>query len=156
MQFKDITETDEGIRHPRELPPASILRRPYWLMRVLRRIILTGGYLTPKIYVPQIVWNQCGVKFSGLSTKTTAFEQIIVAVTSRVFPVDLPSDILSTNLALSALKMLVSDLINLQNNLSKPFPFIREINTKSLETTPTPNSNVYTIKIAIICLIDIL
>ncbi len=39
-------------------PPASIVFKPFWLMRVLSKTISTGGYLTPKIYVPKAVWYE--------------------------------------------------------------------------------------------------
>lgn len=138
--FKDITD-EEISKTPRESPPSSVLRRPYWLLRVLRRIIVQGGYLTSKVYVPELVWRQYGVKFSGLNAKTAAFEQIMFAVTSRVYPVDLPTDKASSLLALNTLRLLVQDLNTLQNNLAKPFPFIREIPVRGVDQSAPPSSS---------------
>lgn len=37
-------------------PPASAIRRPFWLMRVLAATMRQGAYLTPKLFVPRDVW----------------------------------------------------------------------------------------------------
>jgi hypothetical protein len=112
---------------PLESPPQSVPRRPYWLLRVLRIIITNGGYISPRVYVPKLVWSQYGMKFTGLTVKTAAFEHLMIAVTSRIFPAELPSDAYTTATALDTMRALNNDLIHLQNNLSKPFPFIKEM-----------------------------
>ena len=128
---------------PCESPPTSVGRRPYWLLRVLRNIILNGGYISPRVYVPKLVWSQFGMKFTGLSVKTSAFEHLMIAVTSRIFPAELPTDAYSTGVALDTVRALNNDLYHLQNNLSKPFPFIKEIQLRDASpAAPSSGSNV--------------
>lgn len=45
-----------------EPEPDNTLRRPYWVLRLLRRTVTFGGYLTPRLYVPKNVWEQDGAK----------------------------------------------------------------------------------------------
>jgi hypothetical protein len=40
---------------------------PFWQMRVWRRTMLGGAYITPQLYVPQTVWIQTDAKFHGVS-----------------------------------------------------------------------------------------
>lgn len=129
---------------PREEPPSSSMLRPYWLLRVLRKVILNGGYLSQKLFVPKLVWSQYGVKFTGLSAKTSAFEQLLISVRSRVFLAEpLVSDTDGSANTLTELKSLSRDLAQLQNNLSKPLPYIREITiNKENTSSPARTSNV--------------
>lgn len=172
-----------------EQPPQSLVELPYWNMRLIQRTIENGGFLTPTVYVPKTMWTQLGLKFSGLSAKTTAYQTIITILSQNLahlpFPdceffyagMDAPSssrytwDLGSTNddscnnthsnsntngrISLSsdnfdsllkraqtcisnviaALKVAHEDFINLQNQLSKPFPFIREVVVASPDET---------------------
>lgn len=130
---------------PREDPPSSLLLRPYWLLRVFRKVIQKGGYLSPKVFVPKLVWSQYGVKFTGLSAKTSAFEQLLISVRSRVFLAEpLATDTEGSTNTLNELKSLSRDLLQLQNNLSKPLPYIREVVVnKEVIPSPTKTSNVH-------------
>lgn len=38
--------------------PGHPARKSYWVMRLVRTTIVSGGYLTPKLYAPKDVWNQ--------------------------------------------------------------------------------------------------
>ena len=130
---------------PREGPPASLLLRPYWLLRILRRVITQGGYISPKVFVPKLVWSQYGVKFTGLSAKTSAFEQLLIAISGRAFLADSISDH-SEGLAslVSEFKFLSKDLIQLQNNLSKPLTYIQEVTVaKDCQPSPMKTSQVF-------------
>ncbi len=129
---------------PLEVVPTSQFLRPYWLLRVLRRVILSGGYISSRIYVPKLVWSQPGVKFTGLSAKTSAFEQLLIAIKSRVFLAEpLPHDSEGLYNTVTELKHLSRDLIQIQNNLSKPLPFIREVTlAKENHASPARTSNV--------------
>jgi hypothetical protein len=59
-----------------EAPPASVHLRPFWFMRILSKSIQSGGYITPKLYVPKAVWFQAGAKLSSIQTKTASWETI--------------------------------------------------------------------------------
>ena len=118
---------------PPDPPPAFPPHVPFWLLRLLKKVIRGGGYLTDKVYVPKPVWCQDGAKFAGLSIKTPAYEQIIIKITATIYPIEMPVDEESAAAALVALKALMKEFNQLQNNLSKPFPFIKELNA-----TPSP------------------
>lgn len=93
--------------------------------------------------MPKLVWSQYGMKFTGLSVKTAAFEHLMIAVTSRIYPAELPTDAYTTATALDTMRALNNDLVQLQNNLSKPFPFIKEISAReSTISSQSSGSNV--------------
>lgn len=50
-------------------PLVSGVRRPFYLMRLIAGSIETGGYITPRLYVPKELWSQAGVKLVALETK---------------------------------------------------------------------------------------
>ncbi len=76
-----------------EVPPQSPLFRPYWLMRVWRKTMVQGGYVTPKVYIPKNLWYvallschsltlinyryQSGCKFAALQTKVQSCEAVL-------------------------------------------------------------------------------
>lgn len=125
-----------------EKPPASLAGVPYWQLRLINRTIRTGGYLSPTLYVPPVIWTQVGVKFSGLQAKTTAFQNIVsitnthlsylkmppVVDAAQSMTADMMTDIISKiTAAFAAMKLIHEDFVHLQNQLSKPFPFIKEV-----------------------------
>ena len=116
-----------------EPPPTSSLQLPYWQMRVVMNTIVNGGFITPTVFVPKSVWMQLGVKFSGLSTKTAAFQEIVSVLTNYIFPLASPKDgsgplsDLTIYQVLTALRSCREEFHKLQNHLAKPFPFINEI-----------------------------
>jgi len=63
----------------KQLPeaPCEECFRPYWMMRTLLSTITTGGFLTPKLYVPKIVWLQRDVKISSVQAKLAACYPVI-------------------------------------------------------------------------------
>jgi len=123
-----------------EPPPTSTIKTSYWQLRIIANTIEHGGYLTPTLYVPKNLWSQFGVKFSGLSAKTAAFQTIVSNLNNHLSIVDIPvgdeNTIEDENTQLNllqnlrnahaALKSILEEFNNLQNQLSKPFPFIRE------------------------------
>jgi hypothetical protein len=127
----------------REEPPKSLLLRPYWLLRVLRKVIIQGGYLSPKVFVPKLVWSQYGVKFTGLSAKTFAFEQLLIAIRGRELLAESVSDHEDLAHVVIELRSLSKDLMQLQNNLSKPLTYIQEATiVKDSAPSPAKTSNV--------------
>ena len=114
-----------------EKRPESLLKLPYWQMRFVLESISMGSFLTPSIFIPSTVWSQSGVKFCGLSMKTSAFQTIIAIIKDVKF---IDKDRTNIFKSLSTLSALFSDLKNandlmiiLQNQLSKPFPYIKEV-----------------------------
>ena len=139
--------------------PSSAVECPYWQLRIIKQTILTGGYITPNVYIPKVMWSQIGLKFSGLSAKTIAFQNIIQILTSNTGSLQQPDTLIESirenisdetalnevatqfQAASSSMKSIHDDLIALQNHLSKPFPFIKEVQleevVESPETPPT-------------------
>ena len=60
--------------HP---PPADALRRPYHFLRQLRSSILTGAYLTQRLYVPKQLWQQGSVKLIHIETKVRMLDLLL-------------------------------------------------------------------------------
>jgi len=57
-------------------PPTS-LHKPYWLMRILLKSMTSGGYVTPTLYVPRVVWYQRNVRCQAYSLKMNACSSIL-------------------------------------------------------------------------------
>lgn len=112
--------------------PKSMDKSPYAQMRVIQKSILYGAFLTPSIFIPKSVWSQVGVKFCGLTMKTSAFQAIISIVREINFIIDdrreTVIEVSATTLSsfLSELKIAHDELLVVQNQLSRPFLFIPE------------------------------
>lgn len=124
-----------------EEPPRSLIQVPYYQMRTIQKSIESGAFLTPTLFCPKTVWAQIGVKFSGISIKTSAFQDVVSIVRLHVpsLPDDSSSpkpslvcgrvlpDISLLQSLLTELRLAHEEMIVLQNHLSKPYPFIREV-----------------------------
>lgn len=51
-----FVEVDMSTQNPCLYPPRSLLRRPYWELRVLCRTIMEGGFISPRIFIPKGMW----------------------------------------------------------------------------------------------------
>lgn len=72
--FMEI-ERPEYIPSRIEQPPASVVLRPYWMMRLLANTITRGGYLHDGVYLSPTIWlHPCGLK--DLLAKQNALEQL--------------------------------------------------------------------------------
>nr|CAG8469207.1 7892_t:CDS:2 [Entrophospora candida] len=60
-----------------ESPPNDIHLKPFWLMRLLERTMTTGGYLTPKLYIPRHLWLQGHAKLNALETKISSCDVVL-------------------------------------------------------------------------------
>jgi hypothetical protein len=56
--------------------PSDPLRKPYHMMNLLRHTMTskTGGYITPRLHVPQEVWSQGGARLLNLPEKVRIVE----------------------------------------------------------------------------------
>ncbi|KAH9178881.1 hypothetical protein EDB89DRAFT_1928945 [Lactarius sanguifluus] len=56
--------------------PSDPLRKPYHMMSLLRHTMVskTGGYITPRLHVPQEVWSQGGARLLNLPEKVRVVE----------------------------------------------------------------------------------
>jgi len=57
--------------------PTLAVLKPFWLMRVWAKTMSVGGYVTPKLYVPKVLWYQSGCKFAAFQTKLTSCEALL-------------------------------------------------------------------------------
>lgn len=91
---QDVTDNFEESSRKEKLedPPSWPPRQPFWQLRQIRRSILFGGYIGPKVFIPKEVWRQHNAKFTGLSVKGSAFESLIVQVHKYISPVTFPVD----------------------------------------------------------------
>jgi hypothetical protein len=123
---------DEAAGGSWEPEPDNPLRRPYWLLRLIRQTVRHGGFITPRLHVPALVWKMYGASFSGLSVKTKAFESVLILLVDRVLPLEMPRgphDMARARHALRVLEGVRTELDQLQCQLARPFPFIREVPT---------------------------
>jgi hypothetical protein len=65
--------SNNGLPEP---PPSDIRLKPFWLMKLLERTMTTGGYLTPKLFIPQYLWLQGHVKLTAIDTKMSSCEVV--------------------------------------------------------------------------------
>lgn len=122
-------------------PPQDPVLTPYWLLSNLSKTIQQGGYLTEALFVPKKVWKQSEVKFSGLSAKTAAFELIIRLIDDNFASLYFSPDEDSLHLAEEAARNVLEELQGLQNQLAKPFNFIREVQQQHSPPPSEPSSS---------------
>lgn len=127
---------------PREEPPEDRPGVSYWLMRVIRSTILAGGFISAEVYVPKIVWTQVGAKFHAIGAKVSALEHLMILVTTHIYPLEYPDDVHSSEEVTNAFSVFYRELVSLQNNLSKPFTYIKEIPVPGQAPTPNPTTQV--------------
>lgn len=137
---EQLTTLDQSQTNKLLEPPTSIIQLPYWQMKVVQRTILNGGFLTPTLFVPKNVWNQYGVKFSGIVAKSSAFKDMINLISTHIEHITLENSEESFENAAMVLKGLLEEFISLQNQLSKSFPFIREVIVPQEEPPNSPST----------------
>lgn len=103
----------------------------FWILRNIKKTIVNGGFLTKDIFVPKRIWIQNEVKINGFSAKTAAYDIVLKLITNHVDALYLSKDEDSLDLADAALSFVLEEMITLQNQLSKPFPYIKEITNQS-------------------------
>jgi hypothetical protein len=121
--FKDIDWNEASEEATPEDPSEAI----YWILRNVRKTMDPGGFLTNDIFLPKRVWMQQDVKFSGLGAKSAAFDIILKLISGHVEALYLSTDEDSLDLAEASFLAVYEELVALQNNLSKPFPYIKEL-----------------------------
>lgn len=127
---------------PRPVPPDDKQGYSYWLMRVIRTTILSGGFISDDVYVPKSVWTQIGAKFHALGARLTALEHLRILLTTQIFPLEYPDDVHSTEEVTHSFSLFYRELVILQNNLSKPFTYIKEMPVPGQSVAPSPTTQV--------------
>ncbi|CAG8444760.1 16863_t:CDS:2 [Funneliformis mosseae] len=103
-----------------EPSPNDLHLNPFWLMKLLERTMTTGGYLTPKLFIPRNLWLQGHVKLAAIDTKISSCE------------------VVSTCL-MKLTKTTFNDMDNLakglQNSLARKLNYIESTNGKGRQST---------------------
>lgn len=60
--------------------PVAPVRRPFQVLQRIRESILTGAYITQRLYVPKSVWAQAGIKLASLEHKQRMIEMLLQAL----------------------------------------------------------------------------
>lgn len=61
-----------------ERPPGNSMLHPFWLMRILSKSMIHGGYMTPDIWLSPTTWNLTGSKGNlAVSTKLSSNQSLI-------------------------------------------------------------------------------
>ena len=126
-QFVDTAAQIEDMKKSFEMPPKSLVALPYWQLRMIQRTIECGGLLTPSLCFPQQAWRQHQIKFSGLAVKMAAFQDIVSTINTVFLPASvLPpvEDVTGMQRMLQAYNTVYLDLLALQTQLARSFPFI--------------------------------
>eukprot|EP00937_MAST-01D_sp_MAST-1D-sp2_P004526 g4526.t1 len=63
-----------------ERAPPEPLRRPFWVLRLLRASFYRGGFLSPSLYVSAAVWQQDAARLSGFAHKRSALRRTLAAL----------------------------------------------------------------------------
>nr|AFN02836.1 putative microtubule interacting and transport domain-containing protein [Phakopsora pachyrhizi] len=71
-----VTDIPGGMAGPRPYPH-NPTRRPFHLMKQIKKSISVGGYVSARLYVPKQMWCQTGIKLHGLETKIKLMEALI-------------------------------------------------------------------------------
>eukprot|EP00128_Syssomonas_multiformis_P015764 Colp12_sorted_trinity150504_noHs@6505 len=118
-----------------EPPPNSIYHRPYWLMRVLVRTMVTGGYFTHRLYVPRSLWLQQGAKLTGVTAKYLTCDTI------HMYLLKLEKENIRDLSNWKALEAELEDfcgvLDKMQNSLATKLAFVPELKTEPAPGTAT-------------------
>jgi hypothetical protein len=78
----DAPTAGKPLSAPAPAPPREAVLRPYYLMSLLRKSMVdrTGGFITPKLHVPNEVWTQGGAKLHNHADKMKALDILASAL----------------------------------------------------------------------------
>ena len=78
----DAPTAGKPLSPPAPAPPREAVLRPYYLMSLLRKSMVdrTGGFVTPKLHVPNEVWTQGGAKLHNHADKMKALDILAIAL----------------------------------------------------------------------------
>ncbi|CAG8692276.1 5739_t:CDS:2, partial [Acaulospora morrowiae] len=113
-----------------EPPPSDVHLRPFWLMRLLERTMTTGGYLTPKLYIPCNLWQQGHKKLTAIDTKTSSCDVVLSCLIklSRTSVDDM-------GVLAKELEGIEPILEGLQNSLARKLSYVESTHGKGRQST---------------------
>ncbi len=60
--------------------PSLIILMPFWQLRAVRRSIVEGAFMNKRLFIPSTVWQQVGVRMSGITVKTAIFRSMASSI----------------------------------------------------------------------------
>lgn len=72
--YASVQVYDVASRRPKVPVAPHVLLRPYFVMQQLMVSIQQGAQVTDRLFVPQALWTQAGVKLTAVETKVRAIE----------------------------------------------------------------------------------
>ncbi|EXX70740.1 hypothetical protein RhiirA5_458830 [Rhizophagus irregularis] len=118
--------SNNGLPEP---PPSDIRLKPFWLMRLLERTMTTGGYLTPKLFIPQYLWLQGHVKLTAIDTKMSSCE-VVSNCLEKLEKISF-SDLDKLSKALEGVDPILEGL---QNSLARKLSYVESTNGKARQS----------------------
>lgn len=107
-------------------PPQSSELRVFWLMRCLETSMVSGGYITKRLYVPKHLWYQDGIKIPAIEMKSSSCE-IITSCLEKFQNINFKDPYK----VLRELEGFDHVLTSVQNGLAKKLPFIQPLKRPS-------------------------
>lgn len=106
--------------YPEPIPEKTYLI-PYWIMRLFLKSMTTGVYITPRVYVPKVVWFQQNVKIEYCSMKLGACSPIL-----EHFQMLRRCTLSETNAIYAELQNFTDKLNLVQNRFAQSLPYIKK------------------------------
>ncbi|KAK9696375.1 hypothetical protein K7432_012504 [Basidiobolus ranarum] len=182
---KGLTLFDIVLEEPQEgaslleQSPQKLELQPFWLMRCFERSMVSGGFISNKMYIPRSLWYQSGARLSAIEAKISACELITATLYNMALSLGQNIPPTSTTPAthfkeldivilLKELESFDTVLYSVQNNLAKKLSFIESIKksqssflslgnriTKSLERMTTSRDKIDDVSLYIDVLIKL-
>ncbi|CAI2163092.1 5909_t:CDS:2 [Funneliformis geosporum] len=113
-----------------EPTPNDLHLNPFWLMKKLERTMTTGGYLTPKLFIPRNLWLQGHVKLVAIDTKMSSCEVVSTCLMKLSKTTYNDMDKLAKEL-----ECIDPILEGLQNSLARKLNYVESTNGKGRQST---------------------
>ncbi|GBC09423.1 hypothetical protein RclHR1_08850006 [Rhizophagus clarus] len=118
--------SNNGLPEP---PPSDLRLKPFWLMKLLERTMTTGGYLTPKLFIPQYLWLQGHVKLTAIDTKISSCE-VVSNCLEKLEKISF-NDMDKLSKALEGIDPILEGL---QNSLARKLSYVESTNGKARQS----------------------
>ena len=145
MSFQHHTHTsgpNKGLQVEYVQPPSDVMRVPFHFMRQIRASILSGAYLTPRLYIPKQLWSQSSMKLIHTETKVRMLDLLlngleaiersgdVLLMDGQIKAGNTGSKIDAANRLMRELESFESMLDGVQSTLAKKLPYIEQPNGK--------------------------
>ncbi|CAG8448845.1 19017_t:CDS:2 [Gigaspora rosea] len=119
--------TNSGIS---EFPPNDVHLKPFWLMRLLERTMTTGGYLTPKLYIPRNLWLQGHAKLASIDAKISSCDVVLNCLLKLS-----KTSVDDMDVLMKVLEGIEPIIEGLQNSLARKLSYVESTNGKGRQST---------------------